>query len=139
MLFQGGKITVVREALAFAIYMLTFTSLRRRLTPLGRVDPPLPVDLLAGGLAGMTSWSLTMPVDVVKSRLQSDCPMDLTSSRTGRLSTSYYGIIDCFIRSWHAEGLSVFFRGMMVTCMRAFPTNAVVLVIYVNSLRFLDG
>jgi len=138
-LFHGAKITVVREAPAFAVYMLTFTAVRRRLTPYGRRDPPLSVDLVAGGVAGLMSWSSTMPLDVVKSRLQSDSPVGPASSGTGRTAARYTGVVDCAVRSWRAEGVSVFFRGLTVTCMRAFPTNAVILVVYVNALRLLDG
>jgi len=99
----------------------------------------LSVDLVAGGVAGVASWSLTMPLDVIKSRLQSENPVDPASSGTERLAARYSGVLDCILRSWRSEGVSVFFRGMMVTCMRAFPTNAVVLVVYVNALRRLDG
>jgi len=48
MLFHGAKITVLREAPAFSVYMLTFTAVRRRLTPSGRTDPTFSVDLVAG-------------------------------------------------------------------------------------------
>jgi len=139
MLFHGANITVMREAPAFSIYMLTFTGVRRRLTPPGRTEPPLSADLVAGGVAGLASWSSTMPIDVVKSRLQSDGPVHLASPGTGQLASRYTGVVDCVVRSWRAEGISVFFRGMTVTSMRAFPTNAVILVVYVNVLRLLDG
>jgi len=135
MLFHGAKITVLRESPSFAIYMLTFTGLRRRLTPSVHAEPPLRVDLVAGGAAGLASWSLTLPVDVVKSRMQSDCPVCRASTGTGR----YTGVVDCVVRSWRAEGLSVFLRGMMVTCVRAIPTNAVLLVVYVNAMRYLNA
>jgi len=137
-LFRGAKITVLREAPAFAIYMTTFTALRRRLAPsLHAVDPPLIVDLVAGGAAGLASWSLTIPIDVVKSRLQSDCALGRASSGThGR---GYLGVLDCVVRSWRAEGPSVFVRGMMVTCVRAIPSNAVILVVYVKAMRYLDA
>jgi len=139
MLFHGAKITVLREAPAFTVYMLTFTGLRRRLNPSGRIHPPLSVDLVAGGVAGLMSWSSTMPIDVVKSRFQSDNPVDRASSGTGRMAARYSGVVDCAVHSWRAEGVSVFYRGLPVTCMRAFPTNAVLLVVYVNVLRLLDG
>jgi len=139
MLFQGAKITVFREAPAFTIYMLTFTSLRRRLTPSGCTDPPLSVDLVAGGAAGVTSWSSTMPIDVVKSRLQSVSLVDPPSSASGRLAARYSSVLDCVVRSWRAEGVSVFYRGTLISCMRAFPTNAIVLVVYINGLHILGG
>jgi len=132
MLFRGTKITVIREAPSYAVYMVTFTSLRRRLASPFHADPPLIVDLVAGGVAGTVSWAVIIPVDVVKSRLQSDCYIDQATGRR-----TYSGMVDCVLRSWRAEGPSVFFRGMMASCVRAFPTNAVILVVYVNSMRFL--
>jgi len=134
-LFHGTKITVFRDMPAFSICMPTFTDLRRRLTPSNRTDPPLSVDLVAGGVAGVASWSLTMPLDVIKSRLQSESPVD---PGTERRAARYSGVLDCTVRSWRSEGVSVFFRGTMVTCMQAFLTNAVVLVVYVNALRLLE-
>jgi len=132
-LFHGACVTVLREAPSFAIYMLTFSALRRRLAPPSRhAEPPLSVDLVAGGAAGLASWSLTVPVDVVKSRLQSDC----CASTGGR---RYSGMLDCVVRSWRAEGPSVFLRGLTVTCVRAIPTNAVLLVVYVKAMRYLDA
>jgi len=80
-----------------------------------------------------------MPIDVVKSRLQSDSPyVDRTTAAAGSRRV-YSGVLDCVVGSWRAEGVSVFYRGLTVTCMRAFPTNAVILVVYVNALRLLDG
>jgi len=139
MLFHGTKVTVLREAPAFAVYMLVFNGVRRSITPPGRTDPPPSVDLLAGGVAGVASWSTTMPIDVVKSRLQSETPLETSSSGSRRLAACYSGVLDCVVRSWRVEGISVFFRGMLVTCIRAFPTNAVVLFAYVSAMRFLDG
>lgn len=94
----------------------------------GYSEPSLPAELLAGGLAGVLSWIVNIPVDVVKTRIQSD---SLSSPR-------YCGIVDCFVKSCREEGFRVLFRGLAITCVRAFPTNAVTLVVYSKCLRVLQ-
>jgi solute carrier family 25 carnitine/acylcarnitine transporter 20/29 len=68
--------------------------------------------MMAGGMAGVTSWIFTFPIDVVKTRLQSD------------VSGKYSGAIDCAKKTWIAEGSRAFTRGLVSTVIRAFPTNA---------------
>lgn len=117
--------------------------------------------LLAGGTAGVVSWSSIYPIDVVKSRLQmqtmptsrgsstavhahSILPIPTTRNPSeqhhyGTLSSSsnttsnfrpYSSIKDCAIRSYQAEGISVFFRGLGPAVLRAFPVNAVTFFTY---------
>jgi hypothetical protein len=128
-LFHGTGITVTREIPALGTYMTTYSAIRHHSTSPGHHHPSLAYDLLAGGTAGVASWLVTMPLDVIKSRLQSDC---LTTPR-------YSGVINCLMLSWKADGLTVFWRGIGVTCLRAFPTNAVTLVIYSKSLALLQN
>ena len=113
---------------SLATYMVAYQYLRGALTGEGRPQPPLAADLLAGGLAGVLSWLINMPVDVVKTRLQSDDPV----------RPRYAGAIDCCVQSYRAEGWRIFWRGLTVTCLRAFPTNAVTLVVYSKSLSYLQ-
>ncbi len=68
--------------------------------------------MLAGGMAGVISWIVTFPIDVVKTRLQCD--------DRGK----YNGIIDCIRKTYSTEGHRAFSRGLVSTVIRAFPTNA---------------
>ena len=53
---------------------------------------------------------------------------------------SYYnGIIDCAIKSYRAEGISVFFRGIIPTLVRAWPVNAVTFYVYEIMIKWLNG
>lgn len=56
--------------------------------------------LLAGGLAGIASWVLTYPVDVVKSRMQADKFENL----------KYNGIMDCIRKGIANEGSKFLYR-----------------------------
>ena len=110
--------------------MMTYTTIRHHVTPDGARQPSMTFDLLAGGLAGTTSWLATVPLDVIKTRIQSD-PLTVG----GRYVAS--GIRQCVIDGWRAGGWRVFYRGLGATCLRAFPVNAVTLVVYSKSLMFL--
>lgn len=72
--------------------------------------------LMAGGFAGTFSWVLSIPFDVVKSRLQVD-GMD------GK--PKYLNAVDCMKKSYNDEGMKFFTRGLTSTLLRAFPMNAV--------------
>lgn len=85
--------------------------------------------LWAGGTAGVVSWMVNIPIDVMKSRLQAD---DLGKPR-------YRNMADCAVKSYRKDGLIVFWRGLGVSCMRAFPLNAVTLTVYTSTLEALKG
>jgi hypothetical protein len=114
----GLPSTVARELPGFAVYMVTYTYLLDLLNQ--RDKPTMAGKLLAGGLAGVLSWVGNIPFDVVKNRLQAD---SLENPR-------YSGYWDCVRKSYRDEGWRVFWRGLPVTCLRAFPTNAVTLAVY---------
>lgn len=86
--------------------------------------------LMAGGLAGTFSWLISFPVDVVKSRLQTD-GMD------GKLK--YNGAMDCVKKSYQAEGMNFFTRGLTSTLLRAFPMNAVCFLVVSYVMKFFDN
>ena len=53
-------------------------------------------------LTGLLSWQAIIYLDVVKSRIQSDCHM----------KPKYAGMMDCFVTSYRQDGLTVFARGL---------------------------
>ncbi|XP_064119933.1 mitochondrial basic amino acids transporter-like [Macrobrachium nipponense] len=112
-LFRGQLITLVRDVPALSTYFFTYEYLAQKWSSDGYVSAP--VVLGAGGMAGIASWVLTYPIDVVKSRLQAD--------GVGGIN-KYNGVIDCIRASVAQEGLSVLSRGLLSTIIRAFPVNA---------------
>lgn len=92
-------------------------------------EPNAFYTLMAGGLAGTFSWLVSFPVDVVKSRLQTD-GMD------GK--TKYSGAMDCLRKSYKAEGYTFLTRGLASTLLRAFPMNAVCFLVVSYVLKFCD-
>lgn len=82
--------------------------------------------LVAGGFAGIVSWAVATPLDVIKSRMQ----------MAGLKHRVYRGVLDCMASSVRQEGLGVFFRGLTINSARAFPVNAVTFLSYEYLLRW---
>lgn len=119
----------LRDLPASTSYFLIYEVMNEAMHHRGLTDSNgVFASLLSGGVAGVLSWLLIMPMDVVKSQIQAD----------------YKG--EKFRSSWHCAqltyqhgGLSVFYTGALVTCMRAFPVNAVTFLVYKQSLTFLNS
>ncbi|KAK4520844.1 Septin spn4 [Mucor velutinosus] len=125
--YQGGVITMIRDAPSYGIYFWAYESMKRVL----QVNPGGDAWklLLAGGVAGTVSWASIYPIDVVKSRLQMQHKQHNENTRI-LLDRPYASIKDCVVRSYKAEGAGVFFRGLWPTLIRGFPVNAVTFYVY---------
>ncbi|XP_043929675.1 mitochondrial basic amino acids transporter [Protopterus annectens] len=114
-MYRGMTATFIRETPALGVYFLTYDCLTRYLGCEPEDSYIIPKLLFAGGMAGITSWLSTFPVDVIKSRLQLD----------GVTGVNHYcGMMDCVRQSYKKEGMRVFARGLTSTLLRAFPVNA---------------
>jgi hypothetical protein len=82
---------------------------------------------LAGGLAGVLSWMVVYPVDIVKSILQTQ---DLRNPQ-------YTTMMECGRHVLRTQGLVGLTRGLDATLLRAFPLNAVTFLGYEWALRKL--
>ena len=79
---------------------------------------------LAGGLAGVNSWIITYPADVVKTRIQAqrlDQP---------QIYNNFFHGIECLVKGYKAEGGRFLWYGVVPTCVRAFPSNAAVFLVW---------
>lgn len=112
---KGMTVTIYREAPAYGVYFGLFDWTCQRLVKKGYVRELGPgVVCLMGGISGTVAWVVTYPLDVVKSRLQTD---GVDGDR------QYKGIVDCARKSYTREGLKVFVRGLSTCLVRAFPVN----------------
>eukprot|EP01098_Paradermamoeba_levis_P007529 TRINITY_DN3116_c0_g1_i1.p1 TRINITY_DN3116_c0_g1~~TRINITY_DN3116_c0_g1_i1.p1 ORF type:complete len:317 (-),score=105.13 TRINITY_DN3116_c0_g1_i1:143-1015(-) len=68
--------------------------------------------LMAGGLAGVSNWLISIPPDVIKSRFQ--------SAPEGK----YSGLWDVMKELLRTEGVKGLYRGVGPALLRAFPANA---------------
>lgn len=88
--------------------------------------------LICGGIAGIVTWASVFPLDVIKTRLQTQ--KSFTSATTvergsllGKLHERHR-VLDAWEISkeaYRTDGLRVFYRGLGVCSLRAFGVNAV--------------
>ncbi|KAK6914893.1 Mitochondrial substrate/solute carrier [Dillenia turbinata] len=128
-LYRGLAITTLRDAPAHGFYFWTYEYMREKLHQGCRKnnDESFRTMLIAGGLAGVSSWVCCYPLDVIKTRLQAQSPSSL----------KYNGIIDCFRKSVKQDGYSVLFRGLGTAVTRAFVVNGAIFTAYETALRCL--
>ncbi|KAI7871619.1 mitochondrial carrier domain-containing protein [Spinellus fusiger] len=144
--YQGGWATMIRDAPSYGLYFFVYEGTKRLLA----VSEEETVDnasaikiLIAGGMAGVVSWTAIYPLDVIKSRLQMQVLPPLlhptaVSEETrlhGQPVQPYTSIRDCIVRSYKTEGAGVFFRGIGPTILRGFPVNAVTFWVYELTLK----
>lgn len=126
-LYRGWGAMILRDVPSYGLHLVLYQSISSSLRSSGSTDyTGVTADVIGGGLAGTISWLSVMPFDVVKSRLQTD------------LQGKYRGAIDCALWSWRQEGICVFYRGTLVTCIRAFLVNAVTFLVYRQTMKYLN-
>ncbi|XP_004343393.1 solute carrier family 25 [Capsaspora owczarzaki ATCC 30864] len=137
-LFKGFVPTVLREVPSYGAYFISYDMAKRAFCQPGQDVSTLSPGLLAlaGGIAGVMAWVPIYPIDVIKSRIQAQPSSALVAASSGSSSRPYSGVVDCAVRSYRAEGLGVFFRGLTPTIARAFPCHAAVFLGYELTLRY---
>ncbi|KAJ3176075.1 carnitine transporter, partial [Irineochytrium annulatum] len=99
-LYRGSVATLARDIPGSAAYFVGYEFFYRLLKKEGQ------------SMAGVCMWSIAIPPDVIKSRIQ--------SSPAG----TYKGFMDCAARMVAAEGPGALFKGLGPALLRAFPANA---------------
>ena len=101
--------------------------------------------LLCGGLAGVITWASIFPLDVIKTRVQTQA-LHSEANREGeqalllqhearRARLSSFEIAK---HAYRTEGVGVFFRGLGICSVRAFVVNAVQWAVYEWMMRLLQ-
>ena len=94
--------------------------------------------LVSGGLAGVVSWLITMPIDVLKTTVQAQLLLDSSpSDETFGKTKARPSIISIAKRGFEMDGYNYFFRGVKPTLIRAFIVNAAVFFGYNQAKRHL--
>ncbi|XP_035500448.1 solute carrier family 25 member 45 isoform X1 [Scophthalmus maximus] len=123
-LFRGGTALALRDVPCYGLYFLPYEVTRSALTGSGK-QPDTFAILMAGGVAGVVTWVFATPMDVVKARLQ-------MSGAGGR---EYRGVLHCMRVSAREEGVRVFFKGLLLNSLRAFPVNAITFLSYESLMK----
>lgn len=80
---------------------------------------------LAGGLTGALTWAIVYPFDVIKTQIQTSPLNTPRNERTIAVVTS---------KIVKEQGWKHLFRGLSVTCLRAFPVNGIIFPVYEYTL-----
>mmetsp|Transcript_148 Transcript_148/g.371 ORF Transcript_148/g.371 Transcript_148/m.371 type:complete len:400 (-) Transcript_148:414-1613(-) len=83
---------------------------------------------LAGGLTGAVTWAIVYPFDVIKTKIQT-APID-----TPRHERTISAVVKRIVKQ---HGWNHMFRGLTVTCLRAFPVNGIIFPVYEYTLLHL--
>ncbi|KAL8564508.1 hypothetical protein ACOMHN_003266 [Nucella lapillus] len=125
-MYRGLGAMALRDIPTYGIYLVCYQAISSRLHTWGLTDSRgIVADVVGGGLAGVISWFCAMPCDIIKSRIQADSQ--------GR----YRGFVHCGSVAVRQEGLTVLYRGTLVTCLRGFPVNAATFLVYTQLLKYL--
>lgn len=125
--YKGGLAMAFREVPSFGIYCLTYEFLSAKMHHHKFTDSHgVLADLVSGGVAGSLTWLSIIPFDVIKSRYQAD------------FNGEYKGFVHCAKKLYKEGGVRIFYTGGLVTCIRAFPVNAVTFLFYSQMLKYLD-
>jgi len=164
-LYLGGTITAARDAVGYGFYFWTYeackTALEAEYAKRYPVTTPQTAEavkvLLAGGIAGIVTWASIYPLDVVKTRVQTQLAQDVVDGgavvpvmRVGAEGTPllradeqkgkrYLGGWEVARRAYRNEGSGVFFRGLTICCVRAFIVSAAQWAVYEWTMEYLSG
>jgi solute carrier family 25 (mitochondrial carnitine/acylcarnitine transporter), member 20/29 len=131
-LFRGMGPTLLREGHGMGAYFFAFEALVKRDMASNRIerkDIPGWRLCLYGAGAGYAMWFSVYPIDVIKSKLQTD--------KLIRGEQAYSGSIDCAKKIIAAQGFKGFFRGFVPTLLRAAPVNACTFFTFELVIRYL--
>ena len=131
-LYRGEAVTILREAQAYGVWFLAFEWLMNADAARNKMDrKEVPSYKVAfyGGLAGEALWLSSYPLDVVKSKMQTD---------GFGASQRYKTMRDCFAQTWRAEGMRGFWKGIGPTLLRAMPVSAGTFAVVEMTMRAIN-
>lgn len=133
-LYKAQGVTALREVQGYGIYFAAYESLiQRECSRSGRAREDIgTLEVCAyGAVAGYAMWTSMYPIDLVKSRLQTD---GWTLGKDRRFSSA----LDCIRKIWAEAGFRGFWKGLTPCLLRAAPANAVTFVGFEWAARQLN-
>ncbi|CAJ0911829.1 3314_t:CDS:2 [Entrophospora sp. SA101] len=132
-IYKGQTITMIREFQGYGAYFLVYEYLFQKAMSREqkkRSEIESWKSCLYGAAAGYGMWLSVYPVDVIKSKIQTD-------GFSGE-ERQYKGIIDCARKTFRKEGINGFFKGFGTCILRAGPVNASTFVAFEMAMRVFD-
>ena len=120
--FSAPSKLFLLDPFGYSLYFLPYVFATKFLEERDLLRDPCSV-VVAGAFAGVLSWLITNPLDVIKSRYQSD--FQETSSRS------------CFTKLFKTEGMNGFTRGILANSLRGIPQSGALFLGYESTLKLL--
>lgn len=130
-LFRGLVPTIIREVHGMGMYFMAAEAcIKQEMQKMNKTRSEVQSWHVCcyGGVAGVAMWLSVYPIDVIKSRFQTD-----SLSPKDRRFTS---IMQCY-RETVANGYKGIFKGFTPTLLRAVPVNAITFLAFDYSRRLL--
>ncbi|QRG36321.1 hypothetical protein FDK38_000656 [Candidozyma auris] len=131
-LFKGLVPTLARESIGLGIYFASYEALIARELKMKtfptRSDIPAWKLCMYGGLSGYALWSAIYPVDVLKSKLQTD----------SLSKPSYSGSVSVAKDIIKKGGIKGFYKGFLPTILRAAPANGATFAAFEVTMRLIN-
>ncbi|CEQ41969.1 SPOSA6832_03724 [Sporobolomyces salmonicolor] len=133
--YQGQGVTLAREAHGYGVYFAVYELLvAREIKSNGlreRGELSLGKSAVFGATAGWVMWMLNYPLDVLKSRIQTDA---FPSSQQRRYPR---GVRDAIPGLWAEGRFGAFWRGLGPTMIRSPFVNSATFVVFELTMRLL--
>lgn len=148
-MYFGGAVTALRDSIGYGFYFwsyelstrLMMTKMRER----GSDSQEAAKVLLCGGLAGVVTWASIFPLDVIKTRVQTQILADSATVPllgpavcTDGTDRRRLRAVEVARNAYRTEGPGVFFKGLTVCSIRAFIVNAAQWAVYEWIMNELD-
>jgi solute carrier family 25 carnitine/acylcarnitine transporter 20/29 len=130
-IYKGQVPTIYREFVGYGIYFALYEYLiQQSCQSTGKQRDELETWRVSafGALAGYALWITVFPMDVVKSKIQTD---SMGKER------QFSSMADCFRKTYAAQGIRGFYRGLVPCLLRAAPANAATFVGFELAMRVL--
>jgi len=125
---RGFFATMARDSLASMFYFSSYEVVKRALVkPDNTTSANVFGTLMAGGTAGVFNWLACLPIDTLKSKLQTS-PDDKYK----------HGIRSVFVEVMKTDGFLSLYRGFGAVMLRAFPANAACFLGVETALKVLN-
>ncbi|KAI9745939.1 MAG: hypothetical protein M1818_000620 [Claussenomyces sp. TS43310] len=148
-LYFGGTVTALRDSIGYGFYFWSYELSTRVMASKDQETATPGAEaarvLLCGGLAGVLTWASVFPLDVIKTRIQTQTNPDPAAGSSGvrqpllgidpgsgatQVSGRRIGALEMARQTYSNEGVAVFFRGLGVCSIRAFVVNAAQWAVY---------
>ncbi|EFI28366.1 hypothetical protein CC1G_13900 [Coprinopsis cinerea okayama7 len=147
-LYMGFRLHFIRDTMGTALYFLEYDAMRHllgrnRLGEQGETPPWLPihsslVPFVCGSLAGVTSWALIYPLDVVKTKVQQ-------RALAGEMYRGPFETLYRLIRGADPAnpkpllaGIMRLYRGLGVSAIRSITTHGLLWTLFDMTATYID-